>query len=54
MLVYADVTDLAQHTDQLKVLATVDGMTGLFKRRHFLSLVLFDIDGFKSITPVIT
>jgi diguanylate cyclase (GGDEF)-like protein len=66
MLVYADVTDLVQHADQLKVLATVDGMTGLFNRRHFLalaeiewsryqrhgrpmSLVLFDIDRFKSI-----
>jgi diguanylate cyclase (GGDEF)-like protein len=66
MLVYADVTDLVQHADKLKVLATVDGMTGLFNRRHFLSLaeiewsryqryrrpmslVLFDIDRFKSI-----
>jgi diguanylate cyclase (GGDEF)-like protein len=66
MLVYADVTDLVQHADELKVLATVDGMTGLFNRRHFLSLaeiewsryqrhgrsmslVLFDIDRFKSI-----
>jgi len=66
MLVFADVTDLVQHADKLKVLATVDGMTGLFNRRHFLSLaeiewsryqryrrpmslVLFDIDRFKSI-----
>jgi predicted signal transduction protein with EAL and GGDEF domain len=66
MLVYADVTDLVQHADKLKVLATVDGMTGLFNRRHFLSLaeiewsryqrysrpmslILFDIDRFKSI-----
>jgi diguanylate cyclase (GGDEF)-like protein len=38
MLVYADVTDLMQYADKLKVLATVDGMTGLFNRRHFLSL----------------
>jgi diguanylate cyclase (GGDEF)-like protein len=66
MLVYADVTDLVQYADKLKVLATVDDMTGLFNRRHFLSLaeiewsryqrhgrpmslVLFDIDRFKSI-----
>jgi len=38
MLVYADVTDLVQHADKLKELATVDGMTGLFNRRHFFSL----------------
>jgi diguanylate cyclase (GGDEF)-like protein len=66
MLIYADVTDLVHQADQLKILATVDGMTGLFNRRHFLSLaeiewsryqrhwrpvslVLFDIDRFKSI-----
>jgi len=66
MLVYTDVTDLVQDADKLKVLATVDGMTGLFNRRHFLSLaeiewsrylrhgrpmslILFDIDRFKSI-----
>jgi diguanylate cyclase (GGDEF)-like protein len=66
MLIYADVTDLADQADRLKILASVDGMTGLFNRRHFLSLaeiewnryqrrrrpmslVLFDIDRFKSI-----
>ena len=66
MLVFADVTDLVHQADKLKVLATVDSMTGLFNRRHFLSLaeiewsryqrylrpmslVLFDIDRFKSI-----
>ena len=66
MLIYADVTDLVDQADRLKVLASVDGMTGLFNRRHFLSLteiewsryqryrrpmslVLFDIDRFKSI-----
>jgi diguanylate cyclase (GGDEF)-like protein len=38
MLIYADVTDLVRQADQLKILATVDGMTGLFNRRHFLSL----------------
>ena len=66
MLIYADVTDLVDQADRLKILASVDGMTGLFNRRHFLSLaeiewnryqryrrdmslVLFDIDRFKSI-----
>jgi PAS domain-containing protein len=38
MLVYANVTDLVQQADKLRELATVDGMTGLFNRRHFLSL----------------
>jgi len=38
MLVYTDVTDLVQQADKLKELATVDGMTGLFNRRHFFSL----------------
>jgi diguanylate cyclase (GGDEF)-like protein len=66
MLVFSDVTDLVHLADQLKIQATVDGMTGVFNRRHFLSLaeiewsryqrhrrpmslVLFDIDRFKSI-----
>src|SRR5262245_19418335 len=38
MLVYTDVTDLVHQADKLKELATVDGMTGLFNRRHFFSL----------------
>jgi diguanylate cyclase (GGDEF)-like protein len=38
MLVYTDVTDLVEQADKLKELATVDGMTGLFNRRHFFSL----------------
>jgi diguanylate cyclase (GGDEF)-like protein len=38
MLVYANVTDLVQQADRLKEMATVDGMTGLFNRRHFLAL----------------
>jgi diguanylate cyclase (GGDEF)-like protein len=38
MLVYADVTDLVEQAERLKELATVDGMTGLFNRRHFFSL----------------
>ena len=38
MLVHADVTDLVEQADKLKELARVDGMTGLFNRRHFFSL----------------
>jgi diguanylate cyclase (GGDEF)-like protein len=38
MLVYANVTDLVQQADRLTEMATVDGMTGLFNRRHFLAL----------------
>jgi diguanylate cyclase (GGDEF)-like protein len=38
MLVYTDVTDLVEQADKLKELATIDGMTGLFNRRHFFSL----------------
>jgi diguanylate cyclase (GGDEF)-like protein len=38
MLVYANVTDLVEQAERLRELATVDGMTGLFNRRHFLSL----------------
>ena len=38
MLVSHDVTDLVRQADQLKILATVDGMTGVFNRRHFLAL----------------
>jgi diguanylate cyclase (GGDEF)-like protein len=38
MLIYADVTDLVGHADRLNVLASFDGMTGLFNRRHFFSL----------------
>jgi PAS domain-containing protein len=38
MPMYADVTDLVQQAEKLRELATVDGMTGLFNRRHFLAL----------------
>jgi diguanylate cyclase (GGDEF)-like protein len=38
MLVYTDVTDLVQQADIARALATIDDMTGLFNRRHFLSL----------------
>ena len=38
MLTYWDVTDLIRNAEQLEQLATFDAMTGLFNRRHFLSL----------------
>jgi len=38
MLVYANVTDLVRHANELKELATIDSMTGLLNRRHFLWL----------------
>lgn len=38
MLTYSDITDLVQNTKQLERLATIDDMTGLYNRRHFLRL----------------
>jgi len=38
MLTYTDVTDLVRHADELERLATTDGMTDLYNRRHFLTL----------------
>ena len=35
MLTYTDITDLVQRADQFEQLATLDGMTGLYNRRHF-------------------
>jgi diguanylate cyclase (GGDEF)-like protein len=36
MLTYCDVTDLVRNAEMLEKLATIDSMTGLFNRRHFL------------------
>ncbi len=36
MLTYCDVTDLVHNAEQLERLATIDSMTGLYNRRHFL------------------
>jgi diguanylate cyclase (GGDEF)-like protein len=36
MLTYCDITDLTKAAEQLQTLATVDAMTGLYNRRHFL------------------
>jgi diguanylate cyclase (GGDEF)-like protein len=38
MLTYCDVTDLVRNAEMLEKLATIDSMTGLFNRRHFLTL----------------
>jgi diguanylate cyclase (GGDEF)-like protein len=37
MLTYCDVTDLVRNAQQLEQFATIDSMTGLFNRRHFLT-----------------
>jgi diguanylate cyclase (GGDEF)-like protein len=36
MLTFCDVTDLVRNAEQLERLATIDSMTGLYNRRHFL------------------
>lgn len=38
MLTYTDVTDLVRHAEELERLATTDGMTNVYNRRHFLAL----------------
>lgn len=38
LLTYGDVSELAQHAEMLERLASIDGMTGLYNRRHFLAL----------------
>jgi diguanylate cyclase (GGDEF)-like protein len=38
MLTYCDVTDLIRNAEILEKLATTDAMTGLFNRRHFLTM----------------
>jgi len=38
MLTHTDVTDLILHAEELERLATIDGMTGIYNRRHFLAL----------------
>ncbi|ABD07226.1 diguanylate cyclase [Rhodopseudomonas palustris HaA2] len=38
MLIYSDVTDIVRNAEELERLATTDGMTGIFNRRHFLTL----------------
>jgi diguanylate cyclase (GGDEF)-like protein len=38
MLTYTDVTDLIRHGEKLEKLATVDSLTSVWNRRHFLAL----------------
>jgi diguanylate cyclase (GGDEF)-like protein len=38
MLIYSDVTDIVRAAEELERLATIDGMTGIYNRRHFLNL----------------
>jgi diguanylate cyclase (GGDEF)-like protein len=38
MLIYSDVTDIVRQAEELERLATTDGMTGIYNRRHFLTL----------------
>lgn len=37
MLTYCDISDIIRNSEQLERLATIDSMTGLFNRRHFLA-----------------
>ena len=38
MFTYCDVTDLIRNAEQLEKLATINSMTNLYNRRHFLAL----------------
>lgn len=38
MLIYSDVTDIVRNAQEMEQLATIDGMTGIYNRRHFLVL----------------
>ena len=38
MLIYSNVTDIVRNAQELERLATTDGMTGIYNRRHFMTL----------------
>ena len=38
MLTYGDVTDIVRNAQEMERLASIDGMTGIFNRRHFMTL----------------
>jgi diguanylate cyclase (GGDEF)-like protein len=38
MLIYSDVTDIVRNAEAMEQPATIDGMTGIYNRRHFLAL----------------
>ncbi|MEA2988890.1 MAG: hypothetical protein QOG83_1601, partial [Alphaproteobacteria bacterium] len=47
MLSYGDVSDLVHRSDALAELASIDGLTGLYNRRHFLALAESEWNRFK-------
>jgi diguanylate cyclase (GGDEF)-like protein len=47
MLTYLDISDLVQHAELLQQYATVDSLTSLYNRRHFMSLVENEWDRFQ-------
>ena len=47
LLTYGNVSELAHHADALERLASIDGMTGLNNRRHFLVLAEIEWARFK-------
>jgi diguanylate cyclase (GGDEF)-like protein len=47
MLTYLDISDLVQHAELLERYATVDGLTSLYNRRHFMSLAEREWDRFQ-------
>ena len=44
MLIYSDVTDIIRNAQKMEQLATIDGMTGIYNRRHFLTLADLEWD----------
>ena len=47
MLSYLDVTDLIDQSEKLERLASTDSLTGLYNRRHFLTLATAEWERFK-------
>jgi predicted signal transduction protein with EAL and GGDEF domain len=47
MLTYCDVTDLVRNAQEMEKLATIDSMTGLCNRRHFLDLAVAEWSRFQ-------
>jgi diguanylate cyclase (GGDEF)-like protein len=47
LLSYGDVSDLIHQADKLAQLASVDGLSGLYNRRHFLELAEIEWERFK-------
>ena len=47
LLTYGNIGDLVRQADQLEELASIDGMTGLNNRRHFLALARAEWDRYQ-------